>query len=115
MSISLALRLVLGCGDSEPCDKDQELVNNSCINISDDDDGGMGGFGGTIGPQEPSSDCGVVCTEDTECGGDAPTCAKVPGAEEGICSVLGCVATPESVICPIGWSCLSFGNVCTKD
>jgi hypothetical protein len=113
MSVLLASLFVPACGDGEPCDKDQELVNNSCMYVSDD--GGMGGFGGTVEPQEPGADFGVVCTEDTECGGDAPTCAKAPGADDGICSVLGCVSTPESVVCPIGWSCLAFGNVCTKD
>lgn len=90
-----------------------ELEGNYCVPTADGMGGGPGGA--PAGPVEASEDFGAPCTEDAECGPDAPTCAMAPGADEGVCSVLGCDSQPEQVICPIGWSCLGFGDVCVED
>lgn len=108
---SLALLVVTSCADGEPCDPGQELVGNYCA--AGDDGDGMGG--GPAEPAEPAEEFGRVCAEDSECGGAAPSCAKAPGSSDGICSVLGCDSDPNAVVCPIGWSCFSLGDVCTED
>jgi hypothetical protein len=113
--LSILIPLLLGaCADGKPCDPGYDLRSNICFPKEASSEGGAGGALGTM-PEPPSEEFGLTCGEDTDCGGDAPSCAKAPGAEEGICSVLGCDSAPAEVLCPIGWSCFSIGDVCLED
>lgn len=69
-------------------------------------------------PARPSDTFGVACTLENQaevCGGDAPDCGLQPGADAGICTVFGCQTEPESVVCPIGWSCFALADACLED
>jgi hypothetical protein len=93
--------------DDDPCDPDQIDMGAYCIASPSGAAGGPGGAGGAAGAAATGTgDFGAACDTDAECADPAPRCAAQPGAEAGICTVYGCIATPA--LCPAGWHCLDL-------
>lgn len=105
----------LGCADDSTCDPGQEFKDGFCRVAPDDAGSGgstaVGGSGGVAGVEDSGRsgaagadscaiDFGDACTDDEDCGCDAPVCATLPGSF--LCTN---TCDDDPGVCPDGFVC----------
>jgi hypothetical protein len=95
MRALLVLSLVASaaCFSDGSCDPDQIATEGICIPTPLLPDA----------QHRQATTFGKVCTSGDECGPDTDACAVSPGAVEGFCTRVGCLAEPA--MCPEEWTC----------
>jgi hypothetical protein len=126
-AIAILAAVITGCWDDHPCDPDQIVVANACLNApSGGGGGGTGGGGSGAGGVDAGavtirdsanddSNFGKPCSTTADCSGDAPVCGQ-PYAPH--CTQTQCGAGEANAdVCPSGWQCLMIPgapSVCSQ-
>ncbi|MDF3065124.1 MAG: hypothetical protein K0R38_725 [Polyangiaceae bacterium] len=116
LTLSLALGLLSGCKDEDPCDEGEEAIGTGCYPRQTGGSGGtgvtpqggapMGEGGAGTSTGNPDATFGTACESDADCGGDAPICDY---EQFHYCLQTECQEGEQNEgVCPDGWTCFKY-------